>query len=116
MAPGTTVTWTNDDDDVHTVVEKERKFIFEEIKMVDDTPDELLYDIFSESFWRNHPLGRPIQGTRRSVSRMHLPMLIKYFRDSYQPANRMITAAGNLEHRRLADAIRKAFEPIPNTS
>ena len=97
-------------------VEKERKVIYEEIKMVDDTPDELVYDIFSESFWRNHRLGRPIQGTRRSVSRMDLPMLIKYFRDSYQPANLMITAAGNLEHRRLADAIRKAFEPIPNTT
>src|SRR5438093_2345373 len=97
-------------------VEKERKVIYEEIKMVDDTPDELVYDIFSQSSWRNHPLGRPIQGTRRSVSRMHLPMLIRFFRDSYQPANLMITAAGNLEHQRLADAIRKAFEPIPNTS
>ncbi|HKB08287.1 MAG TPA: pitrilysin family protein, partial [Candidatus Polarisedimenticolia bacterium] len=97
-------------------VEKERKVIYEEIKMVDDTPDELVYDIFSESFWKNHPLGRPIQGTRRTVSRMNLPMLIGFFRDSYQPANLMITAAGNLEHERLAEAIRKAFEPIPNTA
>src|SRR5262249_50695374 len=72
-------------------------------------------DIFSESFWKNHPLGRPIQGTRRSVSRMDLEMLIRYFKDSYQPANLMITAAGNLNHERLADAIRRTFEPIGNT-
>ena len=49
-------------------IEKERKVIYEEIKMVDDTPDELLYDIFSESYYRGHPLGRPIQGTIDSVS------------------------------------------------
>jgi predicted Zn-dependent peptidase len=97
-------------------VEKERKVIYEEIKMVDDTPDELVYDIFSESFWKNHPLGRPIQGTQRTVSRMDLATLIRFFRDSYQPANLMITAAGNLDHDRLANAIRTAFEPIPNSS
>src|SRR5258705_449289 len=97
-------------------VEKERKVIYEEIKMVDDTPDELVYDLFSESFWRNHPLGRPIQGTRRSVGRMDLDMLIRYFKDSYQPANMMITAAGNLKHDRLTEAMRQAFERVPNDS
>ena len=97
-------------------VEKERKVIYEEIKMVDDTPDELVYDIFSASFWRNHPLGRPIQGTKGSVSRMDLEMLTGFFRGSYQPANLMITAAGNLEHARLADDIGGAFEAIENTS
>ncbi len=97
-------------------VEKERKVIFEEIKMVEDTPDELVYDIFSESFWRGHPLGRPIQGTIPSVTAMQLDMLIRYFRDSYQPANLLITAAGNLDHERLADAIRGAFDPIRNTT
>src|SRR6266571_248534 len=97
-------------------VEKERKVIFEEIKMVEDTPDELVYDLFSESFWRGHPLGRPIQGTIPSVTGMQLDMLIRFFRDSYQPANLLVTAAGNLDHGRLAGAIRGAFEPIPNSS
>ena len=44
-------------------IEKERKVIFEEIRMVEDTPDELLYDLFSQSYWKGHPLSRPIQGT-----------------------------------------------------
>src|SRR3989442_10607503 len=90
-------------------VEKERKVIFEEIKMVEDTPDELVYDIFSESFWRGHPLGRPIPGTIPSVTAMDLDMLIRFFKDSYQPDNLLITAAGNLDHDRLAGALGKAF-------
>ena len=97
-------------------IEKERKVIFEEIKMVEDTPDELVYDLFSESFWRGHPLGRPIQGTIASVSGMQLDMLARFFKESYQPANLLVTAAGNLDHERLAGAIRGAFEPIRNTA
>ncbi len=93
-------------------IEKERKVIYEEIKMVDDTPDELLYDIFSESYYRGHPLGRPIQGTIDSVSKMSQAQLIRFFRDSYRPGNLLITAAGNLDDERLSDAIRKAFEPL----
>src|SRR2546428_5503811 len=96
-------------------VEKERKVIFEEIKMVEDTPDELVYDIFSESFWRGHPLGRPIQGTIPSVTGMHLDMLIRYFQDPYQPANLLVTAAGNLDHGRLADAIGGGPEASPHS-
>ncbi|HEU4400842.1 MAG TPA: pitrilysin family protein, partial [Candidatus Polarisedimenticolia bacterium] len=97
-------------------IEKERKVIYEEIKMVDDTADELIYDLFSASFYRDHPLGRPIQGTIESVSRMQPEQLIRFFRDSYQPSNLLITAAGNLRHERLAAALRQAFEPLTNGS
>ncbi len=90
-------------------IEKERKVIFEEIKMVDDTPDELLYDIFSESFYGGHPLGRPIQGTIDSVSRMGQEQLIRFFIDSYRPGNLLITAAGNLDAGKLSEAIAGAF-------
>ena len=46
---------------------KEKKVIFEEIKMVEDTPDDLVMELFAEAFWPDHPLGRPILGTRKSV-------------------------------------------------
>jgi predicted Zn-dependent peptidase len=95
-------------------IEKERKVIYEEIKMVDDTPDELVYDLWSESFYRGHPLGRPIQGTLESVAKMQPEQLIRFFRDSYQPGNLLITAAGNLDHDRLASLLRKTFEPLGN--
>ncbi|MFQ5876553.1 MAG: M16 family metallopeptidase [Acidobacteriota bacterium] len=95
-------------------VEKERKVIFEEIKMVDDTPDELVYDMFSGTFYKDHPLGRPIQGTLATVARMGLEDLRRFFRESYQPGNLLVTAAGNLDHERLSRAIREAFEPLEN--
>jgi predicted Zn-dependent peptidase len=95
-------------------IEKERKVIYEEIKMVDDTPDELIYDLWSAAFYAGHPLGRPIQGTIESVSSMRTEALIRFFRDAYQPANLLITAAGNLDHERLASGLRRAFEPLEN--
>jgi predicted Zn-dependent peptidase len=90
-------------------IEKERKVIYEEIKMVDDTADELVYDIWSEAHYGNHPLGRPIQGTMDSVGRMHVDALTRYFRDSYRPANLLVTAAGSLDHDKLEQSLGAAF-------
>ncbi|HEV8376583.1 MAG TPA: pitrilysin family protein [Candidatus Polarisedimenticolia bacterium] len=97
-------------------IEKERKVIFEEIRMVDDTPDELVYDLFNQQLWPDHPLGRPIQGTVESVSGMTPEILSSYFHESYQPGNLLITATGNLEHEGLVTEIRRAFEPLANGS
>jgi predicted Zn-dependent peptidase len=94
-------------------IEKERKVIYEEIKMVDDTADELVYDLFSEAFYGDHPLGRPIQGTVESVGRMKPEALTRFFRESYLPANLLVTAAGNLDHDRLAGALESAFGDLP---
>src|SRR5512134_2831214 len=47
---------------------KEKKVIFEEINMVEDTPDDLVMELFTEAMWPDHPLGRPILGTKKSVS------------------------------------------------
>ena len=90
-------------------IEKERKVIYEEIKMVDDTADELVYDIWSEAHYGTHPLGRPIQGTMDSVGRMRVDALTRYFRDSYRPANLLVTAAGSLDHDRLERELGAAF-------
>lgn len=91
------------------LIEKERKVIFEEIKMVEDSPDELIYDLFTETIWKDHPLGRPIQGTIDSVSALGADTLIRFFKDSYTAGNVVIAAAGNLDHGHLADLAGKAF-------
>ena len=93
-------------------IEKERKVIFEEIRMVEDTPDELVYDLFSETFWRGHPLGRPIQGTIDSVGALTPKHLLDYFRSSYTPGQILIAAAGNLDHEEAVREVRSAFEPL----
>src|SRR5436309_4883178 len=88
---------------------KEKKVIFEEINMVEDTPDDLVMELFTEAFWPDHPLGRPILGTKRSVSSFARDHLAAFFKDVYRPSNFLVAAAGHLEHAALADLIRRHF-------
>jgi predicted Zn-dependent peptidase len=97
-------------------IEKERKVIFEEIKMVEDSPDELVYDLFTETLWRDHPLGRPIQGTVESVTALGTGMLGRFFHSSYHPGNIVISAAGNLEHDRLVRLVTDSFSGMRDDS
>ena len=77
---------------------KEKKVIFEEMGMVEDTPDDLVMEIFAGAFWPGHPLGRPILGTRRTVGRFRRQDLASYFSRVYRPAHIVIAAAGHVEH------------------
>lgn len=94
-------------------LERERKVIVEEIRMVEDAAEELVYDLFSEHFWPSHPLGRPIQGTEGTVGAMSRARVLSFFREAYRPRNMLIVAAGNLRHEDLARRARKAFGEIP---
>jgi len=90
-------------------VERERQVVLEEIRMVEDSPDELIYDLFSSHIYDGHPLGRPIQGTMESVGRLKRRQLLDYFRNAYRPANLMIVAAGNLKHDAMVRLVRRTF-------
>jgi predicted Zn-dependent peptidase len=76
---------------------KEKKVIFEEINMVEDTPDDLVMELLTEAFWPDHPLGRPILGTKRSVAKFKRAELATFFKDVYRPKNILISAAGHLD-------------------
>ena len=82
------------DDDI----EKEKGVILEEIKAEVDNPEYLIHEIFSSSFWKDHPLGKPILGTNETVKKFHRDMLREYWSRVYAPSNILITAAGNLKH------------------
>lgn len=94
-------------------VRKERRVIQEEIKMVEDTPDDLVHEIFTQAFWRGHALGRPILGTRRTVSGFDRRRLLHYFRRHYAPNRMLVTAAGNLKHARIVELVLRAFGDAP---
>jgi len=94
-------------------IEKEKGVILEEIKMDNDSPDYLVHEIFSSNFWKDHPLGKPILGTRETVKRFNRAMVQHYYRGVYTPSNLLITAAGNLEHKHLVDLARQRFEAVP---
>lgn len=97
-----------------TELEKERSVILEEIKMVDDTPDELVYDLFTASFWPNNPLGRPIQGTAESVASFSKNTVTDYYNKTYTPNNILIVATGNLSHQHLVDLTYRYFAHLKN--
>ncbi len=98
-----------------TDVEREKKVILEEIKMVEDTPDDLVHEIFTEAYWAGHPLGRPILGTPQTVEGFTRRALRDYFQDAYIAPNMIIAAAGNLEHPRLRELIATAFGRVGST-
>jgi len=97
-------------------IEKEKGVILEELKMEVDNPEYLLHEIFSSNFWKDHPIGRPILGTRDTVQKFRHPMLRDYYERIYGPANILITAAGNLQHDGIVNLVREKFaglKPLP---
>jgi len=90
-------------------VEKERRVVLEEIKMVEDDPDDLIHDLFAQQVWPDHPLGRPILGSRQSLQAITRQDVLGQLRDFYQPDRLIVAAAGDLEHHRVADLVRAAL-------
>src|SRR6188472_1678987 len=95
-------------------VEREKKVILEEIKMVEDTPDDLVHELFTEQYWRDHPLGRPILGTPETVGAFTQDVLFAYFRRAYVGRNLIVSAAGNFEHAQLRAMVEEAFGAVPD--
>ena len=90
--------------------------VLEEIKMVEDTPDDLVHELFTENFWAEHPLGRPILGTKETVEGLTRAGLERYFGSVYTAPNLIVAAVGNVDHARVRDLVAQAFERLPTTS
>jgi predicted Zn-dependent peptidase len=93
-------------------IEKEKGVILEELKMEVDNPEYLLHDIFSSNFYKDHPLGKPIIGSKDTIRGFDRRMIGDYYQRYYSPSNILITAAGNLNHGRLVDLARQHFEDL----
>ncbi len=90
-------------------IEREKKVVVEEIKMVEDTPDDLVHELFTQGFWENHPLGRPILGTKETVESLTAGSLREYFRNAYTARNLIVSAVGNVEHDRVRELVEEKF-------
>src|SRR5206468_3149187 len=97
-------------------VEREKKVVIEEIKMVEDTPDDLVHELFTQGFWENHPLGRPILGTKETVESFNADLLRDYFTNAYTASNLIVSAVGNLEHERVRDLVLEKFGSLTEPS
>jgi len=93
--------------------EAERRVILEEINVHEDTPDDLVHDLFTETLWPGHPLGRPILGTRSSILSASRDQVRRFYRRHYVQGNVVVVAAGNLRHDALVDLVGEHMDPGP---
>src|SRR6201998_3513978 len=98
-------------------IQRERGVILEEIKMDEDNPDYLVHEIFTQNFWKDHPLGKPILGTKETVGSFEQEKLFNFYRQRFAPNNMIISAAGNLNHHAFVELIKERFatlHSVPN--
>ncbi|HWN90553.1 MAG TPA: pitrilysin family protein, partial [Verrucomicrobiae bacterium] len=91
-------------------IEREKAVVFQEMKMVEDTPDDLVHDLFAERVWPGHPLGRPILGRREVVEALDRATILGHFREEYTPGRVVVAVAGHAEHERVVDCFARHFD------
>ena len=93
-------------------ITRERGVILEEIKMDEDNPDYLVHEIFTQNFWKDHPLGKPILGTKETVKKFERHAVLDAYSHRFAPGNIIVSAAGNLDHDRFVELVTKHFEQM----
>ena len=91
-------------------IARERGVILEEIKMDEDNPDYLVHEIFTQNFWKDHPLGKPILGTKETVKRFERDPVLDAYAHRFAPGNIIVSAAGNLDHDTFVELVIRHFE------
>lgn len=79
-------------------LEKEKKVVLEEMKMYRDSPDDVVFEEFSNQVFREHPIGRPVIGYEETVTSFSREDLFRYMKDRYKPDNLLVAVAGNVDH------------------
>ena len=98
-------------------IAREKGVILEEIKMDEDNPDYLVHEIFTQNFWTDHALGKPILGTKETVGSFDRENVSEFYRQRFAPNHMIISAAGNLNHIAFVDLIKERFAglaSVPN--
>ncbi len=95
-----------------TEIERERSVILEEIKIDEDNPDVLVHELFTQNFWKDHPLGKPILGTTKTVGRLDQQKLFDYHTGRFRGGNMVFSAAGNLEHDKFIEVVTEKFAAL----
>jgi predicted Zn-dependent peptidase len=93
-------------------VDGERDVVLEEIRMHVDTPDDLVHSVFTETHYEDHPLGREVLGTERSILAMTRDEVHGYYRAHYVPANLVVAVAGNVSHDLAVELVAEALQPL----
>ncbi len=98
---------TNNPTFINSDIEKEKKVIIEEIRDIEDSPGDLIHDLFAGAIFGGHALGRSIMGTRSTVRGMNRSKVLRYIGRFYRPDRIIVAACGNLQHKRLVQLTNK---------
>jgi predicted Zn-dependent peptidase len=90
-------------------MEREKYVIVQEIKMVEDNPEDYIYDVFNAAYFRDDPLGMPILGTEENVEKFDRDRLVEHYAKYYGPERLIITATGRIDHEALVQKIEALF-------
>jgi predicted Zn-dependent peptidase len=90
-------------------VDAERKVVLEEIAMRDDDPSDLVHDLFSDTYYGDTPIGRPILGTIDSINGMSRSTVFNYYKKKYLPQDLVVAVAGNIKHKKVVAMVEQAL-------
>jgi len=90
-------------------IEKEKSVVLDEIQNVDDTPEDLMHDLFAKAIWGGHPVGAPILGTPETVRSFSRSKMAAFHSERYSPDRIVISAAGLLDHERILEQVARHF-------
>ena len=97
-------------------ITREQGVILEEIKMDEDNPDYLVHEIFTQNFWKNDALGRPILGTTKTVSSFDQQTVFDFYASRFTPSNMVFSAAGHLDHDSFVEQVAQQFSSLAASS
>ena len=94
-------------------LEREKSVILQEIGAIEDTPDDLVFDMFGETAYADQPIGRRIIGTAKRVATFDPPSIHSYLKRHYGAETIIVSAAGAVDHAKIVDEARARFEHLP---
>jgi predicted Zn-dependent peptidase len=97
-------------------IAREKDVVIEEIAQIEDTPDDLINDLFHQAYWPEHALGRPVCGTRETVAAFDRDACRRWIETRYRPDRLVVAAAGDVRHAQLVDEIVRRFDRLGGTA
>jgi predicted Zn-dependent peptidase len=92
-----------------TELDKERSVVIEEIRSIQDAPEDLVHDVIDEVVWGDQEIGRPIIGSEASVASIDRAAMVDFWRRNYGPARLVVAAGGDVAHEQVVDLAERFF-------
>lgn len=95
-------------------IEKEKQVVLEELKTIEETPEDLIHELFASDLFSNHPLGLSTIGKRETIQNFSQNQLVEYVKQNYSSNEMVVAAAGNLEHDQFVNLVEQKFDGFNN--